>query len=673
MTHSEHSPNDAFLEGLNPTQLDAVNTLEGPVLVIAGAGSGKTRTLVYRVAKLIANGVDPKSILLLTFTRKSAQDMLRRAEAVMDRRCQAVSGGTFHAFANAVLRRYARLLGYSEQFTILDRSDAEDLISQIRTDLGLGKLDKRFPKKNVINSIFNAWVNTEKTLEEVVAADYPQFLQWVPDLVQIAGQYTQLKQRMNVMDYDDLLYHLARLLRDFPDVARQLSETYRYIMIDEYQDTNALQAEILVHLAASHHNVLAVGDDAQSIYSFRGATIENIFRFPKLFAGTKIIKLEQNYRSTQPILDLTNAVIARAENQYEKQLFTENSGRAKPVFVETMTENEQSRFVVKEILKLREQGVPLEEMAVLVRSGFHSNDLEVELKASDIPFIKVGGFKFVESSHVKDMVAYLRVLGNRLDMLSWQRVLTLIEGLGPRGAQSVAETAAAASGRLMDANWSAYGGKAYWKDIAQLLAVMDRLTSQKWPVSYLVDEIMSYYEPLFKTKYDDYVKRQADLNSLKTIAGRYTDLDQFLSEMSLEPPDNTQFDVAFEQTDERPITVSTIHSAKGLEWNTVFILSVVDGYIPSFQSLNDPKGIEEERRLLYVALTRAKKRLYVLKPHIEMNYGGAYRYSGMGFSKVSRFLEEPMLRKLTETQVISDGQDATQRWGKYRDTRMYGF
>src|SRR5438552_5703523 len=422
---------------LNPAQHAAATTLEGPVLVIAGAGSGKTRTLVYRVARLVESGVNPGQILLLTFTRRAAEEMLRRAGALGGASCERVAGGTFHSFANVVLRRTARHVGLEPNFTILDRGDSEDVVNLLRSRAGLDRKDRRFPRKRAILEILSMAVNRAKPLDDVVTESYLHLAEHLDALEPLGLEYARYKREKNLVDYDDLLVLLRDLLRDQPEVAAQLSRTYRFIMVDEYQDTNPLQAEIVRGLASAHPNVMAVGDDSQSIYSFRGATFRNIMDFPKAFPDTRIIKLEENYRSTQPILDLANAIIDQAAEKHTKVLRTRRADGPPPLLVQCNDEQAQSRFVCQRILELREEGVPLDEMVVLFRSSFHSFDLELELQRADVPFVKRGGFKFIETAHVKDVLAHLRIIANPRDAVSWHRVLLLLEHVGPRTADDI--------------------------------------------------------------------------------------------------------------------------------------------------------------------------------------------------------------------------------------------
>ena len=422
---------------LNPSQYEAVTTLEGPILVIAGAGSGKTRTLTYRVARLVEQGVPPGSILLLTFTRKASAEMLRRAAVLLDQRCERVAGGTFHSFGNSTLRRYAQKLGFESGFNILDRADAEDAISLLRTRLKLNVRGRRFPRKRTIANIYSKAVNKVLPIEEVIFEDYPHFTREIEDLLRLHDRYERHKKKHLLMDYDDLLVGLKTLLEENPDVLERLSRAYRYIMVDEYQDTNKIQADIVRLLGALHHNVMVVGDDSQSIYAFRGASFGNIMDFPEIFPETKVVKLEENYRSTQPILDVANIIIDRAQEKYTKVLFTQKKNGDPPALVAAENEEMQSQFVAQRILELREEGIPLGNMAVLFRASYYSFDLEIELNRRNIPFVKVGGFKFMETAHIKDLLAHMKILANPYDSVSWHRVLLLLENVGPKAADDI--------------------------------------------------------------------------------------------------------------------------------------------------------------------------------------------------------------------------------------------
>jgi len=633
---------------LNDAQQQAAFFGEGPLLIIAGAGSGKTKTLVYRVANLVDKGIPAEQILLLTFTRKAAEEMLKRASLVLDSRCQNISGGTFHGFANTALRQYAQHIGFEPNFTILDRSDSEDLIKTIRKDKGFSTTDKRFPKKGTLASLFSKSTNTSTAIDKIVMNDFPQFLDFIEEIQQIETEYHHQKKLMQVMDYDDLLTRFLECITQNPAIQERFKSYYQYILVDEYQDTNSIQARLVKSiLNESHNNITVVGDDAQSIYSFRGAHFQNIIKFPDHFPDTTIIKLEQNYRSTQPILDLTNAMISNAAQHFSKKLYTENKSSVKPQIVETTNDNEQSKFICKKILELRENDTPLSKIAVLIRSGWHSNDLELELKAHNIPFQKMGGFKFVETSHIKDLLSYCHIIYNPLDMISWTRILLLLDGCGAAAAKKITS---AIPGNLhqLDQIVASHQNKKYASDLQTLLKLVGEPSTKTLKPSLILDKALTLYNPLFKLKYDDFHKRQSDIDSLVTIIDRFKTLDTMLSELSLDPPNTTQSDSSYADNDEEKLCLSTIHSAKGLEWDTVFILSAIDGYIPSFQSLGDIDQIEEERRLLYVALTRAEKNLFIMKPNLDLSASNHYKFSGMQFSKITRFLDQDIITTFTD-------------------------
>ncbi len=628
---------------LNPAQLSAVESVGGPHLVIAGAGSGKTRVLVHRVAFLVEQGIAPEQILLLTFTRRAAEEMLRRASVLLDERCRHVSGGTFHSFANQILRKYAKLLEISNNFTILDQSDSQDAINLIRTRLNFHKSEKRFPRKQAILEVISKSVNKSASLAEVLEEEYPQFLEFTEEIKKIRDEYAKYKRQKSLLDYDDLLVFLKNLLTGHEAVRESLGAKYKYIMVDEYQDTNKLQAQIACLLAADHGNIMVVGDDAQSIYSFRGANFKNIIDFPTIFKGAKIITLEENYRSTQPILNLTNAVIAQAKEKFEKNLYTRKKEGTLPVFVDCADENAQSVFVAEKILELREEGVPLKEMAVLFRSGWHSNDLEIELSSRNIPFAKYGGQKFVEASHIKDLVSYLRIAYNTNDQVSWLRALLLIPRIGPKTAAKIIE--AILDKAKLEELWQ---NNAELKKLFELLKNVD--LAQQSPAE-VIAVFLEYYQPLLKIKYDDFNKRLNDLDSLLRIAQRYETTEQFLVDLALEPPERMMVEPARQDKDDAPLTLSTIHSAKGLEWHTVFLIYLAEGHLPSYLSLETEEQIEEERRLFYVASTRAKVNLFLLKPHIDRSPRSFMDGGGSVFTQVSRFLDQGgLLDKFVEVQ-----------------------
>ena len=648
-----------YEQELNESQLSAVKLTKGPALVIAGAGTGKTRTLVYRVARLVEDGNVPEGILLLTFTRKSAKEMLRRASQLLDDRCGHVSGGTFHSFSNQVLRRYAKFIGFTENFTILDRKDAEDIVGFIRNRMGFYKKEKRFPRKDTVADIISKAINKDWTIKSVIAEDYAHFLENWEDIENIKSEYSAYKKSKSIMDYDDLMVYLEQLLRENEAIRKKLSSFYRYIMIDEFQDTNKLQAKIAYALASEHKNLMVVGDDSQSIYAFRGASFKNIMDFPKVFPEAKLIKLEQNYRSTQPILDFTNQVIKYAKEKYEKNLFTVKEGVVKPAYIEAENENWQSKFIVQRVLEIREEGVLLSDMAVLFRSAWQSADIEIELNTHNIPYVKFGGIKFTEAAHIKDVLAYLKVAYNPLDSISWSRILMLIEGIGPRYAGEVVGEivdGGRGSGYLTDEKLK---GRKYSDSLGRLQAVLNQVELSKGEKGYDFAEklrlVIDYYKPILKEKYDDYHRRLDDLASLEVISSRYESLQDFLTDLTLEPIDERQFKVTPEDDEDEKLILSTIHSAKGLEWHTVFIIGLIDGYLPSSHAIRSQEEIEEERRLLYVASTRAKQNLYLIKPGGGRFSGNYFDPSFQRFSEVSRFLKEgDILDNYVEKWVLKD-------------------
>ncbi len=600
-------------QDLNRSQHEAVTHLEGPLLVVAGAGSGKTRTLVYRVAHLLGLGILPESLLLLTFTRRAAREMLWRGSLLLDESCQDVTGGTFHAMANMLLRRYGYHIGYSPNFTIIDRSDAEGIINILKSSLSLSGAGKRFPTKRVIINMISKAVNRSTDLESLLYDEYMHLEEFLGDIILLQDHYHKFKFEHGLMDYDDLLVNLKQVLKENAQVRQEVSQRFQYIMVDEYQDTNAIQAEIVRLIASTHNNVMAVGDDSQSIYSFRGADFRNIMDFPNIFPNTRIIKLEENYRSTQPILSMTNAIIEQADEKYTKALFTKVEGGKKPELYNAADAGEEAGYVAGRIAELQKEGLPLKEMAVLFRSGFHSYKLEIELASRGIPFEKRGGLKLTESAHIKDLLSYFRILVNDQDNLSWNRILLMLDKVGPKTAQKIL-----AALKTSDEPFTAlaeYPAAPGWqKGVVELAAI---LQSVKDPVLTPVEqfEILSeYYQPIFeRIYYDDYPKRSRDIEHLKTIISEYDSLAKLVDDTALEPPESV---VVEDDTDR--LVLSTVHSAKGLEWDTVFIISLAEGKFPVSQALPGEQW-EEERRLLYVAATRAKKRLYMTYPREVMS------------------------------------------------------
>ena len=610
-----------YEKDLNESQLKAVMTTEGPLLIVAGAGTGKTRTLVYRVARLVQIGARPESVLLLTFTRRSATSMLARAAALADARCQRVSDGTFHSLGHSVLRKYSELAGVQKNFTVLDQSDTEDLIDLLRRQMRLTK-DRRFPRKRTIGAIFSTMVNKVTPMKQVLNQSYPEFVDERAELETLFKSFEQFKRDRQMLTYDDLLVRLREALEDSPELREQLSVQYRYIMVDEYQDTNKLQAQIVRLLTATHDNVAVVGDEFQSIYSFRGASHRNMLEFPKLFPGAQIIKLEENFRSTQPILNVANAIIENVKEGYKKRLFSRVDGGELPVVVSARDENEQSRFVAQQIAELREQDVPVSEIAVLFRSSSHSYDLEIELGKLGIPFRKFGGVRFAESAHIKDALAFLRVVVKPSDTLSWFRALKLIEHVGDATVYQILdhlgverrEFRSARTKESLFKKLHRFPARASYKNqLGRLARMLTSVLESKSPGEQLAT-IGRFYRPLLKIKYDDAQRRGRDLEHLQAIAKRYKNSAKLLDDVALDPSDATQRNTA--RGNGGFVTLSTVHSAKGLEWDSVFIIWMTEGWFPSsrFRDEFEFDDLEEERRLLYVATTRAKRGLHFVYP-----------------------------------------------------------
>ncbi|HJU29209.1 MAG TPA: ATP-dependent helicase, partial [Candidatus Binataceae bacterium] len=528
-------------------------------------------------------------------------------------------------------------IGIKPNYTILDRSDMEDVINLLRTRMGLGAKERRFPKKGAIAEAISMARNKNRDLSAELEFDFAHLLDHREEILALAEQYDAYKRERGLLDYDDLLFRLADLLRS-GEAASRLSDAYRYIMIDEYQDTNPIQAELTHLLATRHQNVMAVGDDAQSIYSFRGANFRNIMDFPAMFPGTRIVKLEENYRSLQGILDLANELISRAGEKYAKALFTQRRGETRPLLVRAADEHMQSRFVAQRVLELREEGVALNEIAVLFRSSFHSFDLELELQRRDIPFIKRGGFKFIETAHIKDVLAHLRVIANPSDAVSWMRVLTLVGGIGNRRAERLieeiirvapAEEALDALSRKARLNQTAAAG------CVRLAAMLKGLRSDGARPAEQLASVIEYYLPIMREAYpDDFPKRERDLEHFQSLSERYRSLESMLADMALEPPNDSIGDVLAVEPEEGHLTLSTVHSAKGLEWRVVFLIWAAEGRFPGPMSVL-PDELEEERRLMYVANTRACDELYISYPIFMID-----RAVGYVMGRPSRFLED---------------------------------
>ena len=643
-----------FQQELNPEQFEAVEILQGPVLVIAGAGSGKTRTLVYRVARLIERGVEPDQILLLTFTRKAAATMLVRASQIVGPRCQQVSGGTFHGFAHRMLRRYGHLLGYPNNFTILDKTDVQDLLHLLARQLELIGPGKRFPQRSTVASIVSKTENTGGSVARVLERGYSHLLGDLSGLERLISVFRQYKKAHALLDYDDLLLKWRDVLAGHVHVRQSIGAKFRYIMVDEYQDTNAVQAEIVRFMACGHDNVMVVGDDAQSIYSFRGANFKNILDFPDIFPKTRTIKLERNYRSTQPNLDCTNAIIANATETFTKRLVAQREGGKPPCLYVAKDERDQAKFVADRIEEFLNDGIKPSEIAVLFRAGFHSFQLEAELNSRAQAFVKRGGLRLVEGAHIKDLLSLLRLLVNPLDRLSLSRVLLLIERLGIKTVEKIFSQLIKSEDPL-DC-MAAYKTKAAWGEpVKGLGSLLKRLRDESADLPELLSKLEAWYRPHLERIYPgDYPRRLQELAHLRGIAARYEDAVSMLADLALDPPGQ-------EDAQQERLILSTIHSAKGLEWKVVFVLSLAEGRFPSSVVLHKDKELEEERRLFYVAATRAKDHLFFCYPAFIVVSG-----TGLLPARPSRFLEEIPVDLLQLWKKMPDAVERySQKAGQY--------
>lgn len=617
---------------LNQAQLEAVLHKDGPLLIIAGAGSGKTRTLTYKVARLIEDGVSPENILLLTFTRRAAREMISRAENILGAGLGKITGGTFHSFANMILRRYARFADLKNNFTVIDRSDAEDVVNHIRGKI-IDKKEKRFPKKSTILDIYSKTINKDIPLDAIVKKEYKQFEHCTEKLIEIANAYNNYKKERSMLDYDDLLLYLKALLMSNEEVRKQISLKYKYVLIDEYQDTNSIQAQIVRLIASEHNNVTAVGDDSQSIYSFRGANFKNILEFPNLYEGCKIVTLEQNYRSSQNILDFANKILEQAKEKYSKELFSTIQSSEKPAIICCENTHAEGEFVVQRILEFcNEDGLSLDDIAVLSRSASLMFDVETQLVKQKIPYRKIGGLKFTETAHVKDITAYLRIILNPYDEISLNRILLLQKGIGVSTINKLLPVltiqGSKATADMLPVKPSQRA------DLGNLLTLLSEARNQIADPKVVTEKVLAYYEPILMEHYDDASKRLKDFDHILYLSSKYLNLEDFLSDMALEPPDSSITDTEEGAVMDECLTLSTIHGAKGTEYKAVFVIGAVDGRFPSMYSFNSLEELDEELRLFYVAVTRAKTYLYVSYP-IDM----FDRATGMVLSKPSRFTE----------------------------------
>lgn len=639
---------------LNPQQLAAVTAPPGPLLVIAGAGSGKTRTLTYRVAYLLENGVDPRNILLLTFTNKAARQMLDRVANLLPVDSSGLWGGTFHSIGNRMLRRNGSVLGYSSGFTILDREDQKDLIDSVVASAGINPKEIRFPKGDVLAEIFSFTINTERKMEELLAEKFPYFLPLLEQIQEVHRRYEKKKKATNSMDFDDLLEKTLRMLKEHEEVADRYRRKFQFVLVDEYQDTNKIQADFIDTLASEHRNVMVVGDDAQSIYSWRGANFQNILDFPKRYPDARVFKIELNYRSVPEILQVANAAIAQNEQQFRKSLSaTRDSKEVRPALVALNNGSEQAQFVAQRILDLRDENVPLDEIAVLYRSHFHAVELQLELSRRGIPYQITSGIRFFEQAHIKDVAAFIRFVANPRDEVAFKRMVKLLPGIGNKSADNLWtawEAGLDAKGEI--ASWRervlalpvGARSKKSWEQLAHTLEEIAPGGKPNPPSTMITSVVEAIYDDYAKANFTNYDLRREDLNQLAAFSRQFETADEFLAQLAL--ISNVDAEAAPNATaDDEAVNLSSVHQAKGLEYHTVFVIWLTDGMFPSSRSLDTRENLEEERRLFYVAITRARDELYLTYPHMRLNAG----YGDM-FQRPSRFLKE------IPTELVEDWQ-----------------
>ncbi|WP_440984024.1 ATP-dependent helicase [Shinella sumterensis] len=668
----------AYLEKLNDRQRNAVEhgvgapdqSIGGPLLIIAGAGSGKTNTLAHRVAHLIVNGADPRRILLMTFSRRAASEMARRVQRI----CRQVLGdnaavmtdalawaGTFHGIGARLLRMYAEQIGLSVDFTIHDREDSADLMNLVRHELGFSAKQSRFPTKGTCISIYSRVVNSQVSIKEALKSFYPWVLEWEDELKQLFAAYVEAKQAQNVLDYDDLLLYWAQMVSE-PELGEDVGKRFDHILVDEYQDTNRLQASILMSLAPGGRGLTVVGDDAQSIYSFRAATIRNILDFPHEFSPkpADVITLDRNYRSTQPILAAANAVIELARERYTKNLWTDRASEQRPMLVTVKDEIDQAAYIVEQVLANREIGLTLKQQAVLFRTSSHSSALEIELTRRNIPFVKFGGLKFLDAAHVKDILAVMRFAQNPRDRVAGFRVLKLLPGIGPQTAGRILDTIAADPEPLQSLAEVPPPPKTGddWPAFITLVTAL-RKAEAGWPAE--IGTVRMWYEPHLDRIHEDADTRKEDLVQLEQIASGYASRERFLTELTLDPPDATSDQAGVPLLDEDYLILSTIHSAKGQEWRAVFMLNVVDGCIPSDLGVGTTAELEEERRLLYVGMTRARDNLTLITPQRFFTHGQNAHGDRHVYASRTRFIPATLLQYFETTPWPTVSAAASER------------
>jgi DNA helicase-2/ATP-dependent DNA helicase PcrA len=649
---SSPGPRIDFAAALNPQQLRAVTAAPGPALVIAGAGSGKTRTLIYRVAYLVENGVSPSSILLLTFTNKAAREMLERVTALLPHDLAGLWSGTFHSIGNRILRTHSEAAGFRQGFSIMDREDQQDMLDSVIAAAGIDTREKRFPKGEVLGDIYSYAINTGYPIGEVLAEKYPYFAPLEAEIASLQGKYEQRKRSANSLDFDDLLVKPLRMLEGSPSVAEHYQQKFQFILVDEYQDTNRIQAEFIDILAAHHQNVMVVGDDAQAIYSWRGADFQNILDFPKRYPKATVYKIETNYRSVPEVLNVANAAISANARQFRKELqAAREGGHAKPALVPLADTNQQAQFVAQRILDLRDEGMDLNEMAVLYRAHYHSMELQIELTRHGIPFAITSGLRFFEQAHVKDVAAFLKFAVNPRDEVAFKRMVRLLPGIGARSAEELWAAVFSVMGEAPESEEGGPGFESFHtllfdrkvpaksrKSWQQLVYTLDEIAphGRPRPPEEMIGAVLeAVYDDYLKAKFPNYEQRREDLQVLRNYARQYESAAEFLDQLALVTSLETEGELGTRNDDDEMVNLSSVHQAKGLEWKAVFVIWMADGMFPSSRSLESNAAIEEERRLFYVAVTRAKDELYLTYPLMRLNAG----YGEM-FQRPSRFLGE---------------------------------
>jgi DNA helicase-2/ATP-dependent DNA helicase PcrA len=649
--HPSHAPRELHIDyrkELNDQQFAAVTARgadgslnSGPMLVIAGAGSGKTRTLTYRVAWLVEHGVEPQRILLLTFTNKAAKEMLRRVEGLLPMDISQIWGGTFHHVGNRMLRRHAKLLGYGQDFTILDREDSASLLNDCIAEAKIDTKAERFPKGDVLAEIYSLAVNTERSVERVLAEQYDYFSHLAGPVKTLRDVYRDRKLKANAMDYDDLLVNCLRLFQEHKDVGGRYREQFQHVLVDEYQDTNKIQADLIDAVATQHRNLMVVGDDAQSIYSWRGANYRNILSFPERYPGATVHKIEVNYRSVPTILNLANDAIKANPRQFEKNLQAVRKGGAKPWLVPCAEANQQAQFVTQRVLELREEGVELNEIAVLYRAHFHAMELQMELTRRNIPYVITSGLRFFEQAHIKDVACFLKLALNPHDEMSFKRIAKLMSGVGAATADKLwgkfHPMISGLTGELPTTHPGVPKKAAEdWKQVASALnELRDKTGGDKHADEMIEIVLEAFYSAYLKVKYDNARVREEDINQLASFSLQFPTIEEFLSQLALLTNLEAEDATLLSANEQEFIRLSTVHQAKGQEWKVVFVIGLCDGMFPLGRTLDNMEGVEEERRLFYVAVTRAKDELYLTYPLFRQMGGDAG-----GFQRASRFVAE---------------------------------